>query len=108
MSFLQEKSLQSAKKGTNSTTRDANEGTKDHSLLVYSGLLRNEILGAQIEDFKELTNMQDDRVKNSGNPGTSPTSANQNFSPSNSERRNVFSFKARRQNIINEASSPYR
>ena len=55
MSLLQEKSLQSAKKGTNSTTRDANEGTKDHSLLVYSGLLRNEILGAQIEDFKELT-----------------------------------------------------
>ena len=108
MSLLQEKSLQSAKKGTNSTTRDANEGTKDHSLLVYSGLLRNEILGAQIEDFKELTNMQDDRVKNSGNPGQSPTSSGQNFSsPTTSERRNVFAFKARRQNIVNEHSSPY-
>ena len=104
MSFLQEKSLQSAKKGTNSTTRDANEGTKDHSLLVYSSLCRNEILGAQIEDFKELTNMQqDDRVKSS-NP-TSPSNIVQNFSPS-SDRR-VFSFKSRRQNIINEPSSPY-
>ena len=103
MSFLQEKSLQSAKKGT-STTRDANEGTKDHSLLVYSSLCRNEILGAQIEDFKELTNMQqDDRVKSS-NP-TSPSNIVQNFSPS-SDRR-VFSFKSRRQNIINEPSSPY-
>ena len=62
MSFLQnlqEKSLQSAKKGNAAnTTRDANEGTKDHSLLVYSSLLRNEILGAQIEDFKELSNIQ--------------------------------------------------
>jgi len=56
---LQEKSLQSAKKGNAAnTTRDANEGTKDHSLLVYSSLLRNEILGAQIEDFKELSNIQ--------------------------------------------------
>ena len=51
--------MQSAKKGNAAnTTRDANEGTKDHSLLVYSYLLRNEILGAQIEDFKELSNIQ--------------------------------------------------
>ena len=60
ISYFQEKSLQSAKKSSNGTaTRDANEGTKDHSLLVYSSLLRNEILGAQIEDFKELSNAQE-------------------------------------------------
>ena len=47
---------------------------------------------------------QDDRVKSS-NP-TSPNSVVQTFSPPNTERR-VFSFKSRRQNIINEPSSPY-
>ena len=111
--FFQEKSLQSAKKGNSgtSTTRDANEGTKDHSLLVYSSLLRNEILGAQIEDFKELSNIQDystavvkpSNVVNGGqpNPNSIP------FAPTAVEQRNLFTYKARRLNIINEPTSPY-
>ena len=110
--LLKEKSLQSAKKGnsSSSTTRDANEGTKDHSLLVYSSLLRNEILGAQIEDFKELSNMQEDqRVKNS--PGSSVNAGQSStvvpYSPTSAASRNLFTFKAKRLNIINEPSSPY-
>ena len=31
------------------------EGSKDYSLLVHSSLLQNEILGTQIEDFKEAS-----------------------------------------------------
>ena len=103
--------MQSAKKGNNNanTTRDANEGTKDHSLLVYSSLLRNEILGAQIEDFKELSNIQEysnavnSNVVNGGqpNPNSIP------YAPTAAEQRNLFTFKARRMNIINEPSSPY-
>ena len=38
-----------------SNTRDASEGSKDYSLLVHSSLLQNEILGTQIEDFKEAS-----------------------------------------------------
>lgn len=39
--------------GLKKTGRDAGEGSKDYSLLVYSSLLKNEVLGAGIEDFKE-------------------------------------------------------
>jgi cell division cycle 20-like protein 1 (cofactor of APC complex) len=107
--FFQEKSLQSAKKGNAANvTRDANEGTKDHSLLVYSSLLRNEILGAQIEDFKELSSVQDDRVKNnSGGANGQPNANSIPFSPTAAEQRNLYTFKARRLNIINEPTSPY-
>merc|ERR1712223_300413 len=105
-SNIPEKSLQSAKKGTSSTTRDANEGTKDHSLLVYSSLCRNEILGAQIEDFKELSNAQDDRMKHGHVSGQSSAS-NLPFSATPAEQRNLFSFKAKKLNVINEITSPY-
>ena len=101
ISYFQEKSLQSAKKSSNGTaTRDANEGTKDHSLLVYSSLLRNEILGAQIEDFKELSNAQDDRMKH-GHVSGQPSTSNAPFSPTPAEQRNLFTFKARKLNVIN-------
>ena len=107
ISYFQEKSLQSAKKSSNGTaTRDANEGTKDHSLLVYSSLLRNEILGAQIEDFKELSNAQDDRMKH-GHVSGQPSTSNAPFSPTPAEQRNLFTFKARKLNVINEITSPY-
>ena len=41
--------------GLRKSTRDASEGSKDYSLLVYSSLLQNEVLGAGIEDFKEAS-----------------------------------------------------
>ncbi len=41
--------------GLRKTTRDASEGSKDYSLLVYSSLLQNEVLGNTIEDFKDAT-----------------------------------------------------
>lgn len=41
--------------GLRKSTRDASEGSKDYSLLVYSSLLQNEVLGASIEDFKEAS-----------------------------------------------------
>ena len=39
--------------GNKKSTRDASDGSKDFSLLVYNSLLKNEILGTGIEDFKE-------------------------------------------------------
>merc|ERR1719323_1776430 len=80
--MIQEKSP--AKK----TGREATEGSKDYSLSIYSSLLKNEILGTQIEDFKESSDSR-------GLP----------LQPS--ENRNLFSFKPRRNNIVNEPSSPY-
>jgi cell division cycle 20-like protein 1 (cofactor of APC complex) len=35
--------------------REAGEGAKDYSLSIYSSLLKNEILGSSIEDFKEAS-----------------------------------------------------
>ena len=75
---------QSAKK----TGREATEGSKDYSLSIYSSLLKNEILGAQIEDFKESSDAR-------GMP----------LQPS--ENRNLFSYRPKRQNIVNEVTSPY-
>ena len=75
---------QSAKK----TGREATEGSKDYSLSIYSSLLKNEILGAQIEDFKESSDSR-------GMP----------LQPS--ENRNLFSYRPKRQNIVNEITSPY-
>jgi len=81
--LIQDKN-QSAKK----TGREASEGSKDYSLSIYSSLLKNEVLGAQIEDFKESSDSR-------GLP----------LQPS--ENRNLFSYRPRRQNLINEPSSPY-
>ena len=47
--FFQDKGVVGNKK----STRDASDGSKDFSLLVYNSLLKNEILGTGIEDFKE-------------------------------------------------------
>ena len=104
MFLLQEKSLLSAKKGNAANaTRDANEGTKDHSLLVYSSLLKNEVLGAQIEDFKELS--QEDKKNSNGPNNSNPASVP--YAPTSAEHRNLFTYKAKRLNVINEPSSPY-
>ena len=81
--LLQDKSP-SAKK----TGRDATEGSKDYSLSIYNSLLKNEILGSQIEDFKESSDSR-------GLP----------LQPS--ENKNLFSFKPKRRNIVQEPSSPY-
>jgi len=81
--MIQDKN-QSAKK----TGREATEGSKDYSLSIYSSLLKNEILGAQIEDFKESSDAR-------GMP----------LQPS--ENRNLFSYRPKRQNIVNEVTSPY-
>ena len=49
---LQDRGVSGLRKATN--TRDASsEGSKDYSLLVYSALLQNEVLGTGIEDFKD-------------------------------------------------------
>jgi len=71
-----------------SNTRDASEGSKDYSLLVHSSLLQNEILGTQIEDFKEAS--EERRI-------LSPVPAS----------RNILAFKPRYNSVINELTSPY-
>jgi len=71
------------------TGREASEGSKDYSLSIYSSLLKNEILGSQIEDFKETSDSR-------GLP----------LQPS-SEGRNLFSYRPKRHSIINEPQSPY-
>ena len=87
VSVLFQDKNQSAKK----TGREASEGSKDYSLSIYSSLLKNEILGAQIEDFKESSSSSDSRLP----------------LQQSAENRNLFSYRPRRANIINEPSSPY-
>ncbi|TRY75032.1 hypothetical protein TCAL_06997 [Tigriopus californicus] len=82
--LVQDRGLNSLRK----TNRDASEGSKDHSLLVYSSLLQNEILGASIEDFKDVS---DERRALSPVPVS----------------RNLFSYRSKRSAVINEVTSPY-
>merc|ERR1719468_54825 len=82
-SLIQEKEQITRKIG-----RDGSECSKDLSFSMYSCLLKNEILGTQIEDFKETS---DERRA---------------FAPI-SDDRNLFSFKPKRPSVINELSSPY-
>merc|ERR1719273_2525390 len=131
--------------GNKKATRDASDGSKDYSLLVYSSLLKNEILGTSIEDFKDAAayanspiignsnsnvtsdnnNIQGNAVVNvngsnierrgnvatTGPPGSFTTGTGgipaTSGGSSNSENRNLFLYRARRLNIINEATSPY-
>lgn len=81
--MIQDKNLSAKKSG-----REATEGAKDYSLSIYSSLLKNEILGAQIEDFKETS---DERRAMAPLP----------------EGRNLFSYRPKRNNIVNEPQSPY-
>jgi len=76
------------------TGREASEGAKDYSLSIYSSLLKNEILGTQIEDFKEATDER--RAMTALTPGSAEATS-----------RNLFSYRPKRQNVINEPSSPY-
>ena len=80
--MLQDKN-HSAKK----TGLDASECSKDYSLSIYSTLLKNEILGAQFEDYKESPSSSDSRLP----------------LQQSAENRNL----PRHTNIINEPSSPY-
>ena len=82
--YFQDKNQVSKKTG-----REASEGSKDDSLSIYSSLLKNEILGSQIEDFKETSDSR-------GLP----------LQPS-SESRNLFSYRPKRHSIVNEPQSPY-
>jgi len=68
--------------------REAGEGAKDYSLSIYSSLLKNEILGSSIEDFKEAS---EERRAMAPLP----------------EGRNLFSYRPKRHNIVNEPQSPY-
>ena len=61
--------------GNKKATRDASDGSKDYSLLVYSSLLKNEILGTSIEDFKEAAAYANSPVVGSSN-GNTGTDAN--------------------------------
>jgi len=82
-SLIQEKTQVSRRIG-----REGTEGSKDISLSMYSCLLKNEILGTQIEDFKETS---DERRA---------------FAPI-TEDKNLYSFRPKRPSVINELSSPY-
>merc|ERR1719430_2174627 len=68
--------------------REAGEGAKDYSLSIYSSLLKNEILGTGIEDFKEGG---EERRAMAPIP----------------EPRNLFSYRPKRANTVNEPQSPY-
>jgi len=68
--------------------REGTEGSKDISLSMYSCLLKNELLGTQIEDFKETS---DERRA---------------FAPI-TEDKNLYSFRPKPPSVINELSSPY-
>lgn len=80
--------IQDKNQGAKKSGREATEGAKDYSLSIYSSLLKNEILGAQIEDFKE-----DSEERRTMAPLT--------------EGRNLFSYRPKRHNIVNEPQSPY-
>ena len=79
--------------GNKKATRDASDGSKDYSLLVYSSLLKNEILGTSIEDFKEAASYANSPSIGLGNGNTGPDSntiqgnAVVNAGGTNSERR---------------------
>ena len=81
--------------GNKKATRDASDGSKDYSLLVYSSLLKNEILGTSIEDFKEAASYANSPSIGLGNGNTGPDSntiqgnAVVNAGGNNSERRNA-------------------
>jgi len=80
--------IQDKGQGTKKSGREAGEGAKDYSLSIYSSLLRNEILGAGIEDFKEGG---EERRAMAPIP----------------EPRNLFSYRPKRANTVNEPQSPY-
>ena len=62
--------------GNKKATRDASDGSKDYSLLVYSSLLKNEILGTSIEDFKEASAYGNSPVIGSSNGNISSDATN--------------------------------
>ncbi len=110
---LQERGLSGLRK----SARDASEGSKDYSLLVYSSLLQNEVLGAGIEDFKEAT---EERRALSPVPvarnlfSVSSAIFRIRLYPSRSAYNLVtteilllFQYRTKRSNVINEPSSPY-
>jgi cell division cycle 20-like protein 1 (cofactor of APC complex) len=70
------------------TGREGTEGSKDFAVSMYSCLLKNEILGTEIEDCKEAS---DERRA---------------FAPI-SEDKNLFTFRPKRPSVVNEPSSPY-
>ena len=50
---------------------------------------------------------QDERVKNSNVVNGQPNPNSIPYAPTAAEQRNLFTYKARRMNIINEPTSPY-
>ena len=62
--------------GNKKATRDASDGSKDYSLLVYSSLLKNEILGTSIEDFKEAAAYANSPIVGSSNGNGGPDNTN--------------------------------
>ena len=70
--MLQDKGIVGNKKAT----RDASDGSKDYSLLVYSSLLKNEILGTSIEDFKEAAAYANSPIIGPSNGNGGPDNTN--------------------------------
>lgn len=88
---------------------DTSEGSKEYPVVAYSSLLRNEILGTEIEDCKgalarwnanmEASNTEDERPTQNSQYGQhrgTPTS-----SP------NLFTYKTKAVNFVNEPSSSF-
>jgi len=88
--MIQDKTQASKKAG-----REAGEGAKDCSLSIYSSLLKNEILGSQIEDFKDGSE-DSRRAMCPLTPGSQEAVS-----------RNLFNYRPKRQNVVNEPCSPY-
>jgi len=89
--MIQDKSQVSKKTG-----REAGEGAKDCSLSIYNSLLKNEILGAQIEDFKEGAEEGRRHAMVPLTPGSAEA-----------VNRNLFSYRPKRSAVVNEPLSPF-
>jgi len=80
---------------------DNGEGSKEHSVLTYSSLLRNEILGAEIEDCKDALTNYNIATENSGGSPSSVDERRTNLYAQNSGKkaspssRNLFTYKTR-------------
>lgn len=96
---------------------DTNDGSKEFSVLAYSSLLRNEILGTEISDCKEALaqmNNNNNNISDGSNSAsttderwTNFVTQNMNGKTPSPSSRNLFTYKTRRTNHINEETSPF-
>jgi len=79
---------------------DTSEGSKEYSVVAYSSLMRNEILGTEIEDCKEVM-AHWNQISDGSNPSTSEERRTNIFSQNAARKgaqtssRNLYTYKAR-------------